>query len=159
MATLKYSVQQTFRRPLEVVKAHFLDMRHHIEHNVHGGVRYTILDESGGKQRVRQQLKVMGLPATDVLLLYSGDEQTVIQDFVGGFFKGARLTVRFTRESADVTRGEFSFDLPLPGWKGLIRSVIRNVVAKEAARALEEDRIDLEERGYQPRAAQVAAAA
>ncbi len=159
MATLKYSVQQTFRRPLEVVHSHFLDMRHHIEHGVHHGVRYTILDETGGKQRVQQKLKVMGLPTTDLLLLYAGDEQTVVQDFIGGFFKGARLTVRFTRVTADVTRGNFEFDIPLPGWKGLVQSVIRGVLVKEIARALEEDRVDLEERGYQPRAARTAAAA
>ncbi|HTJ46656.1 MAG TPA: hypothetical protein VL463_31335 [Kofleriaceae bacterium] len=43
-------------------------MRHHIEHGVHKGIEYTILDESPGKCRVRQKFKVLGMTKVDELV-------------------------------------------------------------------------------------------
>jgi hypothetical protein len=68
---ISYAIDCRYQRPISVVRAHFLDMRHHIEHGVHKGVDYTILEEAGDRCRIRQKFKVMGMTKVDELDLYS----------------------------------------------------------------------------------------
>jgi len=151
---LVLNIDCRFRRPLDVVRSHFLDMRHHVDHDVHKGVRYTILDERDDRCRVVQRFKVLGMTKRDELVLYRDGQGNVVQDFVKGELAGGRLTLRFFADDADTTKATLTFDVPLRGINRLLRPVLQRVVVKTARQALEEDRVDLEERGYQPPAIQ-----
>ena len=124
---IQYATDCRFQRPGEVCRAHFLDMRHHIEHGVHKGVHYTILEESASSCRVRQELKVLGLTKVDELVLSRRADGGIRQDYVAG-----------------------DFDFPLRGLNRLLAPIILRTVKKLTAQALEEDRADLEEGEYQP---------
>jgi len=147
---ITYAIDCRFQRPVSVVRAHFLDMRHHIEHGVHNGVHYTILEEGGDTCRIRQKFKVLGLTKVDELVLYRDADGRVVQDFTAGDFAGGRLAIRLTEDGAGGTQLHADFDFPLRGVNRLLKPIIFRTVKKLAAQALEEDRVDLEERSYQP---------
>ena len=147
---IHHEVDCRFRRPIAVVRAHFLDMHHHIEHGVHQGVHYTILDERGDHCRVRQEFKVLGLTKVDELVLRLAGDGAVVQDYAKGDFAGGTLTLRFAEDGADATRLHAELDVPLRGLNRLLKPIILRTVKKLTAQALEEDRVDLEERSYQP---------
>jgi hypothetical protein len=146
---ITYAVDCRYARPVEVCRAHFLDMRHHIEHGVHRGIEYTILDERGASCRVRQKFKVLGMTKVDELELSRRDDGAVVQRFLVGDFAGGTLTIQFAPDGAG-TRLHADFDVPLRGVNRLLAPIVLRTVKKLTAQALEEDRVDLEERGYQP---------
>ena len=139
------------RRPIDVVRAHFLDFDHHIENGVHKGVHYTVI-ERGPRQRIRQSFRVLGLPKTDELIAYCDDDGSVVNDLIKGDFAGGRIRVAFSKEGETATRVEATLSAKLRGINALLAPVVRRVAEKLTIQALEEDRVDLEERGYVPRA-------
>lgn len=143
-----YAIDCRFERPVDVCRAHFLDMRHHIEHGVHRGIEYTILDEGAASCRVRQKFKVLGMTKVDELEL-SREGDRVVQKFLAGDFAGGTLTITFTPDGSG-TKLHADFDFPLRGVNRLLKPVIFRTVKKLAAQALEEDRVDLERGAYQP---------
>jgi hypothetical protein len=147
---LTYGVDCRYQRPVSVVRAHFLDMRHHIAHDVHKGVHYTILDESGDRCRLRQKFKVLGMTKTDEIELSRRADGAVVQDYLKGDFAGGTLTISFTEDGADATRLHADFDIPLRGMNRLLKPILLRTVKKLVAAALEEDRVDLEVGKYQP---------
>ena len=146
---IQYAIDCRFERPADVCRAHFLDMRHHIEHGVHKGVHYTILDEAGDTCRVRQKFKVMGMTKVDELELRRRADGAVVQDFIAGDFAGGTLTIQFTPDGTG-TKLHADFDFPLRGFNRVIAPIILRTVKKLAAAALEEDRVDLEQGRYEP---------
>jgi hypothetical protein len=147
---ITYAIDCRYQRPVSVVRAHFLDMAHHIEHGVHKGVQYTILEEAGDRCRIRQQFKVMGMTKVDELNLYRRADGTVVQDFTAGDFAGGTLAIHLSEDGPGATRLHATFDFPLRGLNRLLKPIIFRTVKKLAAAALEEDRVDLEQRQYQP---------
>jgi hypothetical protein len=134
---------------VDVVQCHFLDMHHHVAHDVHKGVKYTILDERADRLVLRQEFKVMGMKKSDELVLYATRDGRVVQEFRAGDFAGGRLELSFAAEDGG-TRVTARIQAPLRGFNKLMRPVIQRAVQKISGQALEEDRVDLEQHGYQP---------
>jgi hypothetical protein len=149
MSQLKIVRHAVIQRAPEVVRAHFLDFDHHIAHGVHKGVAYTVLERHGAQQRVRSQFRVYGLPKTDEIIVYQDDDGAVVQDFVHGDFAGGRIRVSFAPAGTG-TRVTATLDVPLRGVNRLLRPLLERVVGKLTTQAIEEDRIDMEQHGYQP---------
>jgi hypothetical protein len=140
---------QRFRRAPDVVRCHFLDIQHHLATGVHDGVHYTILKEEPKRLRVTQELRVLGLKKKDELVLYPTPDGRVVQEFLEGDFAGGGIELRF-HPDGDGTRLEATLTAPLRGLNVLLRPIIRRKVEQLTDQALEEDRRDLEERGYEP---------
>ncbi len=151
MSRLELTKECVYRRPVDIVRAHFLDFDHHIEHDVHRGLRYSVLERLGDRQRVRVEFRVLGLPKVDELLVYVAPDGSVVEEYVSGDFAGGTLRVEFEPRGPDATRVEARIDFPLRGFNRLARPLLRRVVSRLAEQAIEEDRVDLEERGYVPR--------
>lgn len=147
MSELDVTTQCQIQRPIDIVRAHFLDFDHHIKNDVHKGVRYTVLGVEDGKQRVRQEFKVLGMPKKDELLVYERDG-SVIQDFVEGDFAGGRLRVDFTEVEPGRTALHARIKAPLRGLNRLLAPLITRMVRKLADQAIDEDIHDLEKAGY-----------
>ena len=150
MSHLDIATQCRIRRPLDIVRAHFVDFRHHIERDVHKGIKYTILGEESGKQRVAAEFKVLGVPKRDEILAYVNDEGAVIQDFVVGDFAGGQLRIDFHEVDSTTTELHATIKAPLRGINKLLAPVIRRVVVKLTDKTIAEDIHDLENTGYQP---------
>jgi hypothetical protein len=140
---------QRFRRPPDVVRSHFLDIQHHLATGVHQGVHYTILREEPHRLRLTQEFRVLGLKKKDELVLYPTADGRVVQEFLAGDFAGGGIELRFHPED-EGTRLEATLTAPLRGVNVLLRPIIRRKVEQLTEQALEEDRRDLDERGYEP---------
>jgi hypothetical protein len=124
-------------------------MQHHLAHDVHHGVRYTILSEEPKRLRLTQDFKVLGMKKKDELVLYATSDGRVIQEFLRGDFAGGGIELIF-HPDGDGTRVDARLWAPLRGMNKLLTPIIRWQVGKITDQALEEDRVDLEERGYEP---------
>ena len=91
----------------------------------------------------------MGMKKRDELVLYATPDGRVIQEFLAGDFAGGGIELHI-RADGDGTELEAVLTAPLRGLNALLRPLIKRTVEKLVDQALEEDRIDLEERGYQP---------
>jgi hypothetical protein len=149
MAPIEIHRTKHIARTPDVLRCHFLDMHHHVAVSVHHGVTYRILDEEPQRLRVRQEFRVMGMKKKDELVLYATRDGRVIQEFLAGDFAGGGIELHFHAEGGG-TRVEAILTAPLRGINKLLRPLIKRTVEKLVDQALEEDRIDLEERGYQP---------
>jgi hypothetical protein len=158
MSTLRIELNQRVNRPADVVRAQAMDMAHHIEKNVHQDLKYTILNESSDRCRVRVFTRLLGLPQVDVLDLQAHPDGTVSQTYIEGANQGLKLTFHFHAVAAGATLIQVIAEAPVRGWKRLLRPILRSALKKIGMKALEEDRRDLEEGRYQPRAARAKAA-
>jgi hypothetical protein len=149
MSQIQLEKQCVIERPIDVVRAHFLDFDHHIAHEVHKGVHYTVLAR-GRKTRVRSSFKVLGMPKRDEILVHADHQGNVVQEFVHGDFAGGTLKVHFVAETPTRTRLRAVFDVPARGINRLMKPIVRSVISRLADQAIEEDRRDLEEGGYLP---------
>lgn len=157
MSKISLEKQCVIERPIDVVRAHFLDFDHHIAHEVHKGVHYTVLAR-GRQTRVRSRFKVLGLTKQDELLVYADHQGNVVQEFVRGDFAGGTLKVLFSAETPNRTHLKAVFDVPARGINWLMKPIVRNVIGRIADQAIEEDRRDLEG-GYTPQGEALASVA
>jgi hypothetical protein len=85
----------------------------------------------------------------DELVLYATRDGRVVQEFLSGDFAGGTIELRFAGDG-DGTRVEARLSAPLRGMMRLLQPIVKRQVLGTVRRALEEDRADLEEGGYQP---------
>lgn len=148
MSSIEVRRSVFFRRAPDVVRCHFLDIAHHLAHDIHKGVKYAIVKEEPGRVRLIQDFRVLGMPKHDELVLYATRDGRVVQEFVRGDFAGGGIELSF-REQGEGTRLDAVLRAPLRGMNRLLAPVIKWQVGKITDRALEEDRADLEN-GYEP---------
>lgn len=139
------------QRPIEIVKSQYNDFEHHIAKGVHPGIQFTILGREGARQRIHSKFKVMGLPKTDESWVGYDASGMWVQEFTKGDFAGGTIKVKFTPEGQQATRVEAALDFPLKGMNRLMAPLVRRVVTQLSDKALEEDKRDLEQGGYQIR--------
>lgn len=144
MARLNLERSVTVERPVEVVRAHFLDFEHHIRANVHRSITYTLLPSDPGQQHVRQQFKVLGLPKRDEVIVELNPEGHVLQTFEIGDFAGGTVLFRLSPLGDSQTRITAEVDAPLRGLNRLLAPLLHRVVARLVETGLEEDRRDLQ---------------
>jgi hypothetical protein len=149
MSQITLEKQCVIERPIDVVRAHFLDFDHHIQKDVHKGVHYTVLSR-GAQTRVRSRFKVLGMPKQDEILVYEDHQGNVVQEFVRGDFEGGTLKIEFQEQAPGRTHLRASFDVPARGINWLMKPIVRSVISRIAEQAIEEDRVDLEQGGYAP---------
>ena len=153
---LSISVFKRIARPLEVVREHFADVRHHAEQRVHQHVRFHVMGVNH-PCRYRQTTRIAGFSIDEELVLTHEADGTITNEVVSGPNAGGRLVDRFTADGGSATRVEVTLEVVLPGARRLLRPLLRVVLRRLLERALEEDRIDLEARGYTPSLARVPA--
>ena len=148
MTTIEVRQTAVFRQSPDVVRCHFLDIQHHLAHDVHKGVRYTILTEDRERLRLTQEFRVLGMKKRDELVLYATADGKVVQQFLRGDFAGGGIELVFTPEG-EGTRVEARLYAPLKGFNKLMAPIVKWQVEKITRQALAEDQRDLDS-GYQP---------
>ncbi|MGH8714537.1 MAG: SRPBCC family protein [Casimicrobiaceae bacterium] len=148
MTTINVEVQRTIRRPVAVVSRQFGDIRHHEQDRVHPDVKFTVLSQDGDTCRFRQQVKLVGMLQTDEVMQHRNADGSLSWEVVDGANKGMRIHQGFTAVGADETRVTFRAEAPATGIKRLLKPLFEVAIRKAVNKGLEEDRVDLEERGY-----------
>jgi hypothetical protein len=150
MSTIRVELEQRISRPADIVRAQAMDMAHHIQKNVHKDLKYTILQESSGRCRVRVETRLLGIKQVDELELQAHEDGTVSQSYVGGANEGLRLVFHFEPVAVGATLVHAFAEVPVRGWKKWVKPLLGSALRKLGQKALEEDRLDLEEGNYQP---------
>jgi polyketide cyclase/dehydrase/lipid transport protein len=148
MAMIRVEVQTRIRRPVAVVSRQFGDMQHHARNNVHPDIHFTVLSDDGESCRFRQEIKLLGMLQTDEIVQRRGADGNLSSEVVAGANKGLRIHQEFAPAGPDATRVTFRAEAPATGIKRLLKPLFESAITKAVKKGLEEDRVDLEERGY-----------
>jgi len=148
MTTINVEVQRTIRRPLAVVSRQFGDIQHHSRDHVHPDIKFTVLSEDGDICHFRQEVKLVGIKQTDEVVQRRNADGSLSWDVVDGANKGMRIYQGFTPVSAEATMVTFRAEAPATGIKGVLKPLFEIAIRRAVEKGFEEDRVDLEERGY-----------
>ncbi len=87
------------------------------------------------------------LQSDDIEVAQRADGNSTLRS-VGGANKGLLITQTFEAVAADRTRVRTTVELPFPGMLFFLAPLVRMGLQRDVEAALEEDRVDLEQRGY-----------
>ena len=146
-AGIHVHVSRTIERPLEVVRQHFLDMEHHQRHPVHASARFEVIEQSPSHCEYAQKTAVGPFTLSERSRLDLVDGK-VVNRCVEGANEGMVNTFSFRELGPSKTEVAVDVRLPKTGARWLFAPILRGMLARGFAQALEEDRVDLEERGY-----------
>ena len=142
--------------PVDLVRRQFADLDHHIAENVHPKLRFEILERGEWRARYAQEVRLLGIRQRDVFERSLEADGRMLDRAVAGFNKGGSIEFRFTPERRDAregTRVDTLVRLPLPPLIGaLLRPLLEAQIRREVVAAAEQDRVDIEQRGYPRRA-------
>jgi hypothetical protein len=140
--------------PPATVRSQFADLDHHIRANVHPKLRFEILQHDAQTARYVQEVKLLGIRQRDVFERRFEADGTMTDTSVEGFNKDGSLRFRFAEQQMDDrigTRVTLDIRLPLPPVVGrLVKPLLDAQVRRELRAAAEEDKKDIEIRGYRP---------
>jgi hypothetical protein len=148
MATISVEVKRTIKRPIGVVSRQFGDIAHHARDRVHPDIAFTVLSENGPECRFRQQVKLAGMLQTDEVVQRRNADGSLTAEVVDGANRGMRIYQTFVPVGADATMVTFRAEAPATGFKRLLAPLFEIAIRKAVEKGFEEDRVDLEERGY-----------
>jgi len=148
MAMINVEVQRTIHRPVAVVSRQFGDIQHHARNHVHPNIKFKVLSAEGDTCRFKQEVRLVGMLQTDEIVQHRNADGSLSWDVVEGANKGTRICQGFTPVSADATMVTFRAEAPATGIKRVLKPLFEIAIRKAVEKGPEEDRLDLEERGY-----------
>lgn len=137
--------------PLPVVRAQFADLRHHIRAGVHPRVDLEILGEGPRRARYAERSRLLGRVRRDVYDRLIEPDGGMVDICVAGPNKGGSLMFTFepeTRVGLAGVRVDVVVRRPLTRGLGWLRPLLAWRMRRELRIAFEEDRRDIEDRGY-----------
>lgn len=149
--TLTVEHTGTIRKSLRNVSAQYGDAHHHARHRVHPDIAITVLSGENGVFRFRQEVSLLGMKQTDEILQKRTADGNLESEVVSGTNQGTRLYHSFRALGPEATSVQVRVQIPLRGIKKILKPFFAMAVRSTLGKAFEEDRIDLEDRGY-PRA-------
>lgn len=125
--------------PRETVVNQFEDLDHHNTHQVHPGLRWEVLEELPGRRVIRVGNKTGEL-------FWQGD--ALVLKVLAGLGKGTTIYHRFQGGGEAETEVAMVLEFPPPPLLGFLAPLFRVILSRALRKGLNEDRLDLEEKGY-----------
>lgn len=148
MGNVVVQAEGVIARPIDVVRAQFVDMAHHASARVHAKLEVADVRPGEGGCRFTGRRRTLGmLQSDDIEVTQRADGSSTLRS-VGGSNKGLLITQTFEAVAADRTRVRTTVELPFPGILFFLVPLVRMGLQRDVEAALEEDRVDLEQRGY-----------
>lgn len=148
MAAIMESAEKIISRPIAVVQDQFVDLRHHEARGVHADLQVSNVRPVPGGCRFTGRRRVLGLLQEDEIEVQRGADGNSTLRSLSGSNAGLLIDQRFETVDAGRTRVRTSVTLPVRGAMVLLSPLLRVALRRDLETALEEDRRDLEERGY-----------
>lgn len=148
MANVVVRGEKIIARPIAVVQSQFVDMAHHERTRVHAALEVSNARPVANGFRFIGRRRVLGaLQEDENEIVRHPDGNSTLRSLAG---TNVGLIVRqtFEAQGADRTLVRLEVDMPVKGLLKLLKPLVRIGIQRDLAAALEEDRIDLEERGY-----------
>lgn len=148
MSSIVIHGEKLISRPIEVVQSQFVDMAHHASTRVHAALEVSNVRPQDGGCRFTGRRRVLGMLQEDEFEVSRRADGSSTLRSLSGSNAGLVVTQAFEPVGPDRTRARVAVDMPLRGMLRLLAPLLRIGIQRDLATALEEDRIDLEERGY-----------
>lgn len=158
MAAITARAEKIIARPIAVVQDQFVDLQHHEATRVHADLEVSRVRVEPGGCRFTGRRRVLGWLQEDEIEVRRDAEGHSTLRSVAGSNAGLLIEQRFEALDPGRTRVRTTVTLPVRGPLTLLAPLLRIGLQRDLDQALEEDRRDLEERGY-PRPAGAAARA
>ena len=150
MSSIQIQAETIIARPIEVVRAQFMDLAHHMDAGVHPTFQFSDVRKIEGGYRYKTSRRLLGVVHRDEYEQLVHGDGHVTSRVVAGTNEGLLLTDRFEAVEGGGTRVTATMELPVRGLLSLIAPLVRMGAQRDLRLALEQDRVDLEERGYSP---------
>ena len=147
MQPIRIRLTQAIACPPDLARRHFLDMEHHQRHPVHAGARFEVVDQSADHSDYLQINRFGPFELRERSRL-DREGDTVVNRCLEGASQGLVARFQFRPRGPSATEVVVDIEMPRTGARLLLAPVLRRLLRQGFARALEEDRVDLEERGY-----------
>ncbi len=148
MGSIVVQGEKVIAKPLATVQAQFVDMRHHQSTGVHKDLDVSNVRALEGGCVFTGRRRVFGLLQQDEIEVKKGADGNSTLRSLSGTNAGLLITQVFEAVGQDKTRVRTTVDFPVKGVMKLLSPLVRIGLERDLATALEEDRKDLEERGY-----------
>jgi hypothetical protein len=146
--TLTVARDVVIARPHRLVEDQFADVAHHAATGVHRGVRFEEV-EGGPTRCTYDQVTRQGpVSLRQRFVLDRGDRARQVHTVVSGAFAGGTMTFDIRPVDDATTTVTATLEAPVGVLTGLAAPVLRAVLGRSLARALDEDRRDLESGAY-----------
>lgn len=148
MATVVAQAEKRIARPLEVVQSQFVDMPHHAATRVHADLEVSNVRPLPDGHLVTGRRRVFGMLQEDEIEVRRAPDGNSTLRSIAGSNAGLVITQTFAAEGMNATRVRTKVEMPVNGLLRLLAPLVRLGLQRDLETALEEDRKDLEERGY-----------
>ncbi len=148
MNSITVQGEKVIARPTEIVQSQFVDMAHHASTRVHASLNISNVRPQDGGCRFTGRRRVFGILQEDEFEVARGRNGNSTLRSLSGSNAGLLITQVFESMGPDRTLVRTTIEMPLRGVLKFLSSLARVGLQRDLAAALEEDRIDLEERGY-----------
>ena len=147
MSSIVIHGEKLIARPIQEVQSQFVDMQHHAATRVHADLAVSNVRPQPGGCRFTGRRRVLGMLQEDEIEVSQFADGSSTLRSLAGSNAGLLITQRFEAEGPDRTRVRTTVEYPLRPMLRLLAPLLRIGLQRDLATALEEDRIDLEERG------------
>ena len=148
MSTIVVHGEKVISRPIEVVQSQFVDFEHHARTRVHADLGVSNVRPQEGGCRFTGSRRVFGMLQEDEIEVARDADGNSTLRSLSGSNAGLLIKQRFEAEGPDRTCVHFTIEYPVRGMLRLLTPLVRMGLQRDLRIGLEEDRIDLEERGY-----------
>lgn len=137
----------TICQPVDLVRAQFGDVAYHARAGVHRGVSFRVVDDTSEYCDYEQITHVGPTRTRQSFRLERGDLAHQVNTLTAGAFAPGSITFDIVPDS-DATIVTATLRAPLRGLAALFTPILRLMLGRSLARALAEDRRDLESGAY-----------
>lgn len=148
MASIVVQGEKLIAKPIGMVQAQFVDMGHHHSSGVHKDLEVSNVRILEGGCVFTGRRRVFGMLQQDEIEVQRKPDGSSTLRSLAGTNAGLLITQVFEAVGEDKTRVRTTVDFPVKGMMKLLAPLVRLGLERDLATALEEDRYDLEERGY-----------
>lgn len=148
MNSITVQGEKVIARPTEIVQSQFVDMAHHARTRVHASLDISNVRPQDGGCRFTGRRRVFGILQEDEFEVARSRNGNSTLRSLSGSNAGLLITQVFESVGPDRTIVRTTIEMPLRGVLKFLSPLARVGLQRDLAAALEEDRIDLEERGY-----------
>ncbi len=143
----------TIRQPIDVVSRQFGDIPHHAKHSVHPDITFVILSDQKNVCHFTQEVRLLGLKQKDEVMQKRRADGSLESEVIEGTNKGMKIFQSFHSQGPNATTIKLRVEAPAKGIKKLLKRFFEAAILSTVKKAFEQDRVDLEERGYPRRPA------
>jgi hypothetical protein len=133
---------------IEVVRRQFGDVAHHAATGVHAGVVFEVIEDQGDRCRYRQVSAIGPAKIAQELELDRVADGPLVNRIVAGQFTGGSITFEIATRDEGGSTVEARLSAPISGVMRIAAPILRAQVGKQLAKALAEDKADLEDGAY-----------